>query len=109
MVGELCAVIFYLIHGYRLVAWRKRFGRLEADLILRRGGEAVLVEVKSGFRKGVWASPERMFNETKVKNLGTISRAVGGKRPNTASVELFVADFSRAIPRFRRYRRVCLW
>ena len=105
-IGEIVAAAAYLVRGYRLLSWRKRFGRLEADLIVRRGSEVILVEVKSGFG-GFW-EPERYFNEEKLRNLRKVAASLVRRETGPVSLELFVFRFGWC-PRARRYRQVCLW
>ncbi len=101
ILGELIAIGFFVAIGYRLVSWRKRFGRLEADLIVRKGTETVLVEVKTSFS----GNPERLFTAEKSRNLARLLAVSGGQISRT---ELFFVDFSMFLPRFRRGKSVCL-
>lgn len=46
-IGELWAMFFYLLRGYRVVGWNVRLVRGEIDLVLRRGPTLVVAEVKT--------------------------------------------------------------
>jgi Holliday junction resolvase-like predicted endonuclease len=105
ILGELLAVGLYLSSGYQIRGWRKRFGLLEADLIVKRGEDFRVVEVKTG-KFGGRPDPERMFTSEKIDNLHRICRSLGAK---SASVDLVAVDLSRWLPKVRRYPSVCLW
>lgn len=108
LAGEIVAAAYFLILGYRVIAWRRRFGRLEADLIVCRGRETLLIEVKSGWLPGHFLGPEKQMGPKKIKNLEKIARSLVEKSRDVF-VELIAVDFSKFLPRIRRYRRVCLW
>ncbi len=108
LVGEIIAATYFLIRGYRLEGWRRRFGKLEADLIFSRRKETLLIEVKSGGLSGCVTRPEKQMGPRKIKNLEKITRSLGIKS-REVFVELVAVDFSKIIPKIRRYRRVCLW
>jgi hypothetical protein len=101
LFGELLAVSFFVLCGYRLLAWRRRFGRLEADLIVGKRGETILVEVKTSLS----GNPERLFSHGKARNMRKILGRGGG---GITRVELFFVDLSGFLPRFRRSISVCL-
>ena len=44
--GERRALWHYRLRGYRLLDANARVGRYELDLVLRRGGRVLVVEVK---------------------------------------------------------------
>ena len=109
LVGEFLAATFYLLAGYRIRGWRKRFGAVEADLIIERGNRLVLVEVKAGSGGSKGRVPEVMFTADKLKNLKKIMVSQLSGRQKNLEIELFVADFSKFWPKIRRYPKVFLW
>jgi putative endonuclease len=44
--AELLAVLWLVLHGYRVIGFRTRLQGVEADLVVRRGPVLALVEVK---------------------------------------------------------------
>lgn len=107
--GEAWAAAYLAIRGYRICSWRKRFGRLEADIIVSRGGKTIVVEVKSGSSRKIGQEPESRLTAAKVENLSKICRILSRRDRRSVEVELVVVDFSMFWPRVRRYPKVCLW
>jgi putative endonuclease len=102
--GERRAFLHYRLRGYRLVAANARVGRYELDLILRRGGRLVVVEVKekAGFDFG---SPLEMIDEEKVRRVHWAAAGWLAAHPELAGLEL---RFEAAGVRGRRVERVPL-
>jgi len=78
--GERVALRHYRLRGYRLLASNARVGRYELDLVLRRGGCILVVEVKekSGARFG---HPFEMIDEEKARRV----RTAGARRSRSKS------------------------
>lgn len=45
--AELIAMLYLLLHGYRILAWRYKTKLGEIDIIARRGGTVAFIEVKN--------------------------------------------------------------
>jgi len=72
--GELAASVWLFLKGYRIVArnWRCKLGEL--DLVCRRGGVLVFVEVRT--RRGTRAgSPEASVDRRKQAQVVRVARA----------------------------------
>ena len=57
MLAERATLWLLWLRGWELVAWRWRAGRLEMDLLVARGKELRLVEVKAR-KPGAWVSAD---------------------------------------------------
>lgn len=87
--GERRALVRYRLRGYRLLAANARAGGYELDLVLRRGRQVVVVEVKekSGDDFG---HPLEMVGPEKVRRVLTAARAWLASHPELASLQLSV-------------------
>lgn len=56
--GERLAALLYILRGYRVLGRRVRTGAAEVDLVCRRGGALVLVEVKRRRRAAAWTAED---------------------------------------------------
>lgn len=104
-LGELLALIFLWLKGYRLEArnWRCRLGEL--DLVLRHGLLLVFVEVKTRSSRAA-GLPEQAVDAKKQERLGRLARAYLLQRPSPPSAcrfDVIAVDFSRWLPRLRHY------
>jgi putative endonuclease len=66
--GERRALRHYRLRGYRLLAANARAGRYELDLILRRGGRIVVVEVKEKTGES-FGHPLEMVDDEKARRV----------------------------------------
>lgn len=85
--GERRAARHYLVRGWRLVASNVRVGRNELDLIVRRGGRLVVVEVKekTGDRYG---DPLEMVDAEKLRRVRRTAQLWLASRPELSGLEL---------------------
>ena len=103
--GERVALRHYRLRGYRLLAANARVGRFELDLVLRRGGRVLVVEVKE--KSGTaFGHPLEMIDDEKVAARHG-PRPRGGSRAHPEVAGLDVA-FEAAGVRGRRVERVPL-
>jgi putative endonuclease len=102
--GERRALLHYRLRGYRLLGANVRSGRYELDLVLRRGGRIVVVEVKE---KGgpAFGDPLEMIDEEKVRRVHLAAARWLASRPDLAGLEL---EYEAAGVRGRRVERVPL-
>ena len=85
--GERRALLHYRLRGYRLVAANVRVGRYELDLILRRGGRLLVVEVKE--KSGVeFGHPLEMIDPEKVRRVRSSAAGWLAAHPELAELEL---------------------
>ena len=68
--GERVALRHYRLRGYRLLAANARVGRYELDLVLRRGGRVLVVEVKEK-AGATFGHPLEMIDDEKVRRVRT--------------------------------------
>jgi putative endonuclease len=102
--GERRALLHYRLRGYRLVAANVRVGRFELDLILRRGGRLLVVEVKE--KSGVaFGSPLEMIDAEKVQRVHLAAAGWLAAHPELGGLEL---GFEAAGVRGRNVERVPL-
>ncbi|MDQ3777944.1 MAG: YraN family protein [Actinomycetota bacterium] len=82
--AELRARLHYLVRGYRVLETNARPGRVEVDLIARRGGTVVFCEVKSklGERYG---DPTEMVGLEKQERLRRAAEAWLARHPEAVS------------------------
>ncbi|MGQ9496392.1 MAG: YraN family protein [Thermoanaerobaculaceae bacterium] len=104
-LGELLALVFLWLKGYRLEArnWRARLGEL--DLVLRQGSLLVFVEVKTRSSRTA-GLPEQAVDLKKQQRLGQLARAYLLRRPSpppACRFDVIAVDFSRWLPRLRHY------
>jgi putative endonuclease len=102
--GERVALRHYRIRGYRLLAANARVGRYELDLVLRRGGRVLVVEVKE--KAGTaFGHPFEMIDEEKIRRVRFATASFVAARPDLAGLEI---AFEAAGVRGRRVERVPL-
>jgi putative endonuclease len=102
--GERRALTHYRLRGYRLLAANARVGRYELDLVLRRGGRLLVVEVKEKSGRG-FGDPLEMIDETKVRRIHTAAAGWLAAHPELAGLEV---GFEAAGVRGRHVERVPL-
>ena len=102
--GERRALLHYRLRGYRLVAANARSGRYELDLILRRGRQLLVVEVKGKSGAG-FGDPLEMIDEEKVRRVHAAAAGWVARHPELAALEL---RFEAAGVNGRRVERVPL-
>ena len=102
--GERVALRHYRLRGYRLLASNARVGRYELDLVLRRGGRVLIVEVKE---KGgaAFGNPLEMIDEEKLRRIRTAAAGWLATRPQLAKLDV---EFEAAGVRGRHVERVPL-
>ena len=102
--GERIALRHYRLRGYRLVAANARVGRYELDLVLRRGGRVLIVEVKE---KGgaAFGHPLEMIDDEKLRRVRTAAAGWLATQPQLAELDV---EFEAAGVRGRRVERVPL-
>jgi len=102
--GERRALLHYRLRGYRLLDANARAGGYELDLVLRRGGTLVVVEVKekSGPEYG---DPLEMIGTEKRRRVLAAARAWVAAHPEIAGLEVAVEAVG---VRGRRVERVPL-
>ena len=85
--AERRARLFYLLRGYRVLEANSRPGRVEVDLILRRGRRIVFCEVKAklGSRFG---EPGEMVGWAKQERLRRAAEAWLAAHPESAEWEV---------------------
>ncbi|HEX4745785.1 MAG TPA: YraN family protein [Gaiellaceae bacterium] len=102
--GERRALRHYRLRGYRLVAANARVGRYELDLVLRRGGRLVVVEVKEK-TGGDFGHPLEMIDQEKVRRVRTATVGWLAAHPELGGLEV---TLEAAGVRGRRVERVPL-
>jgi putative endonuclease len=102
--GERVALRHYRLRGYRLLASNVRVGRYELDLVLRRGGRVLIVEVKEKGGAG-FGHPLEMIDEDKLRRVRTAAAGWLAGHPQLASLDV---EFEAAGVRGRRVERVPL-
>lgn len=102
--GERVALRHYRLRGYRLLASNARVGRYELDLVLRRGGRLLVVEVKE---KGgaSFGHPLEMIDDEKVRRVETAAAGWLASHPELAGLDV---AFEAAAVLGRRVERVPL-
>jgi putative endonuclease len=102
--GERIALRHYRLRGYRLLAANARVGRYELDLVLRRGGRVLIVEVKE---KGgaAFGHPLEMIDDEKLRRVRTAAAGWLATQPQLAELDV---EFEAAGVRGRRVERVPL-
>ena len=85
--AERRARLFYLVRGYRVLEANSRPGRVEVDLVLRRGRRVVFCEVKAklGSRYG---EPGEMVRRSKQERLRRAAEAWLAAHPESAEWEV---------------------
>jgi len=84
--GERRAARHYLLRGWRLVASNVRVGRNELDLVVRRGGRVLIVEVKEKTGGG-YGDPLEMVDAEKLRRVRRTAQAWLASRPDLAGLE----------------------
>jgi putative endonuclease len=102
--GERVALRHYRLRGYRLLASNVRVGRYELDLVLRRGGRVLIVEVKEKGGVG-FGHPLEMIDKEKLRRVRTAAAGWLAAHPQLASLDV---EFEAAGVRGRRVERVPL-
>jgi putative endonuclease len=102
--GERLALRHYRLRGYRLLAANERVGRYELDLVLRRGGQIVVVEVKEKRGDG-FGHPFEMIDDEKARRVRTAAAGWLASRPELLGLEV---AFEAAGVRGRHVERVPL-
>jgi putative endonuclease len=87
-----------------LLAANERVGRYELDLVLRRGGRVLVVEVKEK-RGTAFGHPLEMIDEEKIRRVRTAASRWLAARPTLTGLEV---GFEAAAVRGRRVERVPL-
>ena len=102
--GERIALRHYRLRGYRLLAANARVGRYELDLVLRRGGRVLIVEVKE---KGgaAFGHPLEMIDQEKLRRVRTAAAGWLATHPQLAELDV---EFEAAGVRGRSVERVPL-
>ena len=85
--GERRALRHYRLRGYRLLAANVRAGNYELDLVLRRGRQLVVVEVKEKRGDG-FGSPLEMIDREKARRVTTAAQVWLAEHPEAAGLEL---------------------
>jgi putative endonuclease len=85
--GERVALRHYRLRGYRLLAANARAGGYELDLVLRRGGRVVVVEVKEK-RGDDFGDPLEMVGREKARRVRAAAEAWLAMRPELARLEV---------------------
>ena len=85
--GERVALRHYRLRGYRLLEANARVGRYELDLVLRRGGRVLVVEVKE---KGgtAFGHPLEMIDEEKMRRVRVAAASWLARRPELAGLDI---------------------
>ena len=102
--GERVALRHFRLRGYRLLAANARVGRYELDLVLRRGGRILVVEVKE---KGgdAFGHPLEMIDAEKVRRVRTAAAGWLALHPELAALDV---TLEAAAVHGRRVERVPL-
>jgi putative endonuclease len=102
--GERVALRHYRLRGYRLLASNVRVGRYELDLVLRRGGRVLVVEVKE--KSGAdFGHPLEMIDDEKLRR---VRLAAAGWLAAHGELAALGVEFEAAGVRGRRVERVPL-
>ena len=102
--GERVALRHYRLRGYRLLAANARVGRFELDLVLRRGGRVLVVEVKE--KSGTaFGHPLEMIDDEKARHVRAAAAGWLTAHPEVAGLDI---AFEAAGVRGRRVERVPL-
>ena len=102
--GERVALRHYRLRGYRLLASNVRVGRYELDLVLRRGGRVLVVEVKEKSGTG-FGHPFEMIDEEKARRVRTAAAGWLATHPELGALDI---AFEAVGVRGRRVERVPL-
>ena len=102
--GERAALRHYRLRGYRLLASNVRVGRYELDLVLRRGGRVLVVEVKEKSGLG-FGHPFEMIDEDKARRVHTAAAGWLASHPELGDLDV---EFEAAGVCGRRVERVPL-
>ncbi len=85
--GERRALRHYRLRGYRLLGANVRAGSYELDLVLRRGRQLVVAEVKEKRGEG-FGPPLEMIDREKARRVTTAARIWLARHPEAAGLEL---------------------
>jgi len=102
--GERVALRHYRLRGYRLLASNVRVGRYELDLVLRRGGRVLVVEVKEKGGAG-FGHPLEMIDEEKTRRVRAAAAGWLASHPDLGALGI---EFEAAGVCGRRVERVPL-
>lgn len=85
--GERVALRHYRLRGYRLLVSNVRVGRYELDLVLRRGGRVLVVEVKE--KSGAaFGHPFEMIDEEKAHRVRTAAAGWLASHPELGALDV---------------------
>jgi len=87
------------LRGWDLVAWRKRIGRFEMDLLVCRGRDLRLIEVKAR-KRGVWVGADTTLTDDQRLRLQMAMRAWLDQTPWPFQVTFQRASWAGALCRF---------
>ena len=87
--GEERARRFYAARGWEVVAQNVRVARVEVDLVVRRGSELLLVEVKTK-RGEEWGDPLEMVDWRKLLRLRRAAEAWLATHPADAACDVAI-------------------
>lgn len=85
--GERRALRHYRLRGYRLLDANARVGRYEVDLVLRRGGRLLFVEVKEKRGAG-FGHPLEMIDVEKARRVRAAALGWLARRPELARLDV---------------------
>lgn len=74
LAGEAAAIAFLKARGWEILDHRFRMGRLEIDVVARRGGIVAFVEVKAR-RSPAFGSPLEAVTRAKQREIGRVAQA----------------------------------
>ena len=92
-----------MLRGWRLVASNVRVGRNELDLVVRRGGQLLVVEVKEKTGGG-FGDPLEMVDSEKLRRVLRTTQAWLASRSDLAELELGFEVVGVSPGRVRRVR-----
>lgn len=102
-LGELLAAAWLLLKGYRMEARNWRCPQGELDIVARRGGLLVFVEVKTR-TSGAAGSPEEAVTPAKRARLVRLAQLYLARRPGPSPgcrFDVIAVDATRFPPRVR--------
>ena len=97
--GERRAVLYLILHGYRIVERNYLLGHKEIDIIAKKGNTYAFIEVKS--RRGAAIAPMFSVNAAKKRNVASAAAmyaAKNGLRKQVLRFDIIEVDLSRKWP-----------